>query len=227
MPSRLVTATVLGCSTLAASFNAAPLTSSTPARATACMTAPDVIAKKSAVVDEVVATMEKSALMFAVRSEGIKPNDMNMMRQKFPEEVTIRCVKNTLMKRASDKVEKFQGGEDMYEYSNYWCFVPEEHLRVTVDTWNDWVKETKVEENEIIGGVFEGERLDPKGIIAVTKLPTKQELMQNTAIVLKKKPQKLASALNQAGAQRIAKVTNQAAGQKLVQAVKQVEGKLE
>ena len=63
---------------------------------------------------------------------------------------------------------------------------------------------------------------------AVTKLPTKQELMQNTAIMLKKMPQKLASALNQAGAQRIAKVTKQAAGQKLVNAVKAVEtsGKL-
>ena len=83
------------------------------------------------------------------------------------------------------------------------------------------------EDNAIVGGMFEGQCLDKKGIEAVTKLPTKQELMQNTAIMLKKMPQKLASALNQAGAQRIAKVTKQAAGQKLVQAVKQVEGKLE
>ena len=108
------------------------------------MAAADVVAKKSAVVDVVKGSMEKSALMFCVRTEGIEVNDFNMMRQKFPEEVTIRCVKNTLMKRASDKVEKFQGGEDMYEYSNYWFFVPEAHVRDTFTTWDDWTKETKI-----------------------------------------------------------------------------------
>ena len=69
--------------------------------------------------------------------------------------------------------------------------------------------------------------MDKKGIEAITKLPTKQELMQQTAIMLKALPTKLARSLNQAGAQRLAKVTKQAAGQKLVQAVKAVEGKLE
>ena len=83
------------------------------------------------------------------------------------------------------------------------------------------------EDNDIVGGVFEGEYLDKKGIEAVTKLPTKQELMGTTATLLKVLPTKLARTLNNAGAQRLAKVTKQAAGQKLVQAVKAVEGKLE
>merc|ERR1719502_1973836 len=145
---------------------------------------------------------------------------MNMMRQKFPEGVTVRCVKNTLVKRAAAEVPKMQGGDQLLEYSNYWFFVPEDHLRTTFDTWNDWVKETKKEELEIVGGVFEGECLDAKGIEAVTKLPTKQELMGTTAVLLKALPTKLARSLHEAGAERIARGLKEAQGQKLARAVK-------
>ena len=187
------------------------------------------VAKKAAVVDEVKAHMEDALLMFCVRSEGIEVNDMNMVRQKLPEQTVVRCVKNTLVKRATEDFPNFQGGDDLMAYSNYWFFVQEEDMRDTVETWTDFVKGIdKDETNGIVGGMFEGQVLDPKGVVAVTKLPTKQELMGQTAIMLKAMPTKLARALNQAGAQRLARVTKQAAGQKLVQAVKAVEdsGKL-
>jgi len=187
-----------------------------------------VVAKKAAIVEEVKGHMETSSMMFCVRSEGITVNDMNMMRQKFPETVTVRCVKNTLVKRAAEDYPNFQGGDDLLEYSNYWFFVPEDNMRETVDTWNDWVKETnKEEENGIVGGMFDGQVLDTKGVVAITKLPTKQELMQQTAVLLKAMPTKLARYLNEAGATRVARVTKQASGQKLVQAVKAMEGKKE
>merc|ERR1711871_521419 len=141
-----------------------------------------------------------------------KPNDMNAMRQKFPEDVTVRCVKNTLVRRAAENVPRFQGGDSLLEYSNYWFFVPEDEMRPAVETWNDFVKENKKDDNAIVGGVFE----------AVTKLPTKQELMGKTAILLKALPTKLARTLNEAGATRVARVTKQASGQKLVQAVKAI-----
>lgn len=83
------------------------------------------------------------------------------------------------------------------------------------------------EENDIVGGMFDGQLLDKKGVVAITKLPTKKELMGTTAVLLKALPTKLARTLNQAGAQRLAKVTKQASGQKLVQAVKAMEGKKE
>merc|ERR1719267_125699 len=104
-----------------------------------------VVAKKAAIVEEGKGHMEESAMMFCVRSEGITVNDMNMMRQKFPEAVKVRCVKNTLVKRAAEDYPQFQGGDDLLEYSNYWFFVPEDNMRETVDTWNDWVKETNKE----------------------------------------------------------------------------------
>merc|ERR1719263_2750862 len=104
--------------------------------------------------------MDGAALMFCVRTEGITVNDMNMMRQKFEEDVSIQCVKNTLIKRAAEEYPRFQGGDSLLEYSNYWFFVPESGMRAAVDTWNDWVKETKDESTEIVGGMFDGEVLD-------------------------------------------------------------------
>ena len=185
------------------------------------------VAKKAALVEECKAAMEPAALMFCVRSEGITVNDMNKMRQKFPEDVTIKCVKNTLVKRAAEDYPQFQGGDELLVRSNYWFFVPEDKMRETYKTWDEWIKETKKEENHIVGGIFDGQALDQKGVEAITKLPTKQELMGTTAVLLKALPTKLARTLHQAGAQRLASVTKQAAGQKLVQAVKAMEGKKE
>ena len=143
----LRTVLCVACCPLLSAFGAgrAPLPSTVAPRASPLhMGSPAVVAKKAAIVEEVKATMEDAALMFCVRSEGIKVNDLNMMRQKFDESVTIRCVKNTLVKRATEDVPKFQGGESLLEYSNYWFFVPEDQMRPAVDTWSEWIKETKI-----------------------------------------------------------------------------------
>lgn len=107
------------------------------------MGAPDVIAKKAKVVDEVKATMEDAALMFCVRSEGITVNELNALRQKLPESVTMRCIKNTLVKRAAEDYPRFQGGDSLLEYSNYWFFAPEDEMRPAVEVWTDYIKESK------------------------------------------------------------------------------------
>merc|ERR1719263_2661083 len=158
--------------------------------------------------------MDGAALMFCVRTEGIGVNDMNIMRQKFEEDVKISCVKNTLIKSAAEDYPRFQGGDSLLEYSNYWFFVPETGMRGAVDTWNDWVKETKEESTEIVGGMFDGEVLDGKGVAKIAKLPTKQELMGQTASLIKLVPTKLARGLKQAQ------------GQKLARAVKALETKM-
>merc|ERR1711970_661641 len=57
--------------------------------------------KKAVIVDEVKEVMANSALIFAARSEGMPVNMINDLRQKLPEEITLRCVKNTLVQRAA------------------------------------------------------------------------------------------------------------------------------
>ncbi len=68
---------------------------------------------------------------------------------------------------------------------------------------------------DIIGGMFDGQLLDSKGVVAISKLPTKQELMGTTASLLKALPFKLAKAVKEAQ------------GQKLARAVDKMKDKLE
>ena len=82
------------------------------------------------------------------------------------------------------------------------------------------------QDNAILGGMFEGELLDPKGIEAVTKLPTKQELMGQMAGALKALPTKLARSIHEAGATRLARAVKEAQGQKLARAVDAMKEKL-
>jgi len=207
-------------------------TVTSPAGSRLMMLSP-AMTKKAAKVEQVVSVMENAQMMFAVRSEKIPVNKLNDLRQKLPEGVQMQCVKNTLMRRASgtEGLERFaaisEGEHDVTRMSNFWFFVPEDKMRDAVDTWTDFANENKKEGGEIVGGLFGGDLLDEKGVITVSKLPTKQELMQNTAIMLKKMPATLAQRLKAADAQRLARVIKEAQGQKLSRAVKAMEAKLE
>ena len=76
--------------------------------------------------------------------------------------------------------------------------------------------------------MFEGQCLDAAGVEAVTKLPTKQELMGTTAALLKALPTKLARSLKQASrTEQIARGIKEAQGSKLARAVKGMSEKLE
>ena len=108
------------------------------------MGAAHIVAKKKVIVDEVKETLENTMLMFCVRSEGIPVNELNAVRQKLPEGATMRCVKNTLVKRAIEGDERFPVSEDLLQYSNYWFFVPEADVRATVETWDKFIDETKL-----------------------------------------------------------------------------------
>jgi len=187
------------------------------------------LAKKSAILEEVKGHLDEASLIFCVRSEGIQVNDLNDFRQKLPEGVTMRCVKNTLVQRAVEDYPDFNAEElpSLLHFSNYWFFVPEDQMKPAIEGWNDFIKDIKKPDKEIVGGVFGGEVLDGKGIEAVSKLPTKQELMGQTAFAIKSVTAKMGRSLKLAGAQRIAKGLEEARGQKMVRAFKAASEKLE
>merc|ERR1712106_999103 len=128
---------------------------------------------------------------------GIPANEMNQLRMNMPEDVTIKVCKNSLVKIATL-------GEGFERFAAI-----------------------AGEEKDIIGGAFDGTVLDAKGVDAISKLPTKQELMQSTAVAIKQTSVKLARVLKQAGAaQRIAKGVKEAQGSKLARAVNAMSTKL-
>jgi len=178
------------------------------------------------IVDDLIGTMEVSALMYSIRTEGLTVNQVNEVRQKLPEGSRMFCAKNSLVKRAVEDIPKFQGGDDLLEYSNYWFFAPEDKMRDTVDCWIDFMKENDLKENDIMGGLFDGQKLDKDAVIAVTKLPTKQELMQQTAVLLKMLPTKLGRSLKQVPT-KLGKAVNLSGAERLDRAVNALAAKKE
>jgi len=201
-----------------------------------CMAGAAALAKNERLIEEYRSSMEDAALMFCVRSEGIPVNEMSALRQSFPEDIKIKVCKNNLLQLASEKEsvsERFgaiAGDEkEINRLSNMWFFVPEDQMRASVDAWEKHCKEFDNENrnSDIVGGVFGNEVMDAKGVKAVSKLPTKQELMAQTATDIKLVTTKLARVIKQAGAaERIAKGLKEAQGQKLSRAVNAMKDKL-
>lgn len=179
---------------------------------------------KKVKVEQVKERLEDSMLIFSVPSAGISVKQMAELRQKMPESTKIMVVKNTLMNLACED-SSWHTVSELLTKENMWFFVGEE-IRETVDGYDDWIKSCggSFKENfPIKGGIAEGSVLNPEGVRAMSKLPTKQELIA-----------KIAGAIQQAGPQGlVTKIANvkgnpkglairlkQASGQKLVNAIK-------
>lgn len=157
------------------------------------------VAKKAELVDGVKTRLEASKLVFGLPSETLTVNDLNVVRQKLPEGVTMTCVKNTLMRRAVEGSSFDVLAPLLAEGSKYWIFVPEEEMRPAVELITKFIKDgKKTETNSLLGGAFDGTYLEgDKKVVEVSKLPTKQEAIQMIAIQIKKIPTKVATSINQ------------------------------
>eukprot|EP00967_Tisochrysis_lutea_P142371 scaffold262917_cov30-Tisochrysis_lutea.AAC.1 len=122
-----------------------PYAARSSARAgTPMMAGAKALAKKTAVLETVRQSMSESALMFCVRSEGLKVNEINMLRQSLPEGVTLKCVKNNLINIAAKDFEQFNADdiESLLHYSNYWFFASEDKMRDSFKAWETFTKDT-------------------------------------------------------------------------------------
>jgi hypothetical protein len=102
------------------------------------------LAKKQITLDGIHEVMAGSQLMFCVRSEKMKVNEINNLRKKLPEGVQLKCVKNTLISIAAKDHTQFDAPDisSLCAYSNYWFFATETTMRESVQVWEDFKKAT-------------------------------------------------------------------------------------
>merc|ERR1711934_1046463 len=104
-----------------------------------------------------------------------------------------------------------------------WFFVPEDKMRETVEQWEKQSKGFARDDNAIVGGAFDDQLLDGKGVTDVSKLP-----MQQVAVATKMQITSLAKVVKEIGAaQRIAKGVKEAQGQKMARAIAAMKDKME
>lgn len=190
------------------------------------------LAAKQAVVDGVREVLDNSALIFTFRADGIEVNELRQLRDTMPAGCPVRLVKNRLMKRAIEGNPKWDHVDELLHNSNYWAFVDEDNMKAAIDAVQKFLKESGRLDKEhplgkqsgVRGGCFDGTALDLDGIVQVSKLPSKLELITKIAVGINMVPARLARSINAAGdAAPLARGINQVPT-KLGRAIKLAKG---
>eukprot|EP00184_Porphyridium_aerugineum_P008322 CAMPEP_0184691478 /NCGR_PEP_ID=MMETSP0313-20130426/321_1 /TAXON_ID=2792 /ORGANISM="Porphyridium aerugineum, Strain SAG 1380-2" /LENGTH=222 /DNA_ID=CAMNT_0027149205 /DNA_START=115 /DNA_END=783 /DNA_ORIENTATION=+ len=151
-----------------------------------------VLERKQAVVDDVNNVLSNCSFIFAVPLDGIKCQQIKVLKAQLPKTAKVMCVKNTLMKRAAKETEFEIVGGNLTKGMNMWFFINDADIKETMRAVNAFLKETKkVDTNAVKGGVFEGVVYDSVGVDTLSKLPSKQELYQQIAVAVKQIPTKV------------------------------------
>ena len=142
-------------------------------------------------VSKVKDLIDTSQMIFTVPASSITVSESESLRRSMPEGTTISVVKNTLMARAVEGTE-YEAATSLLKGSNMWFFI-EEDIGASIKAFNTFAKENdKKETHGIVGGVLEGAAYDAKGIEAIAKLPSKQELYAKIAGSIQAVPTKVA-----------------------------------
>eukprot|EP01082_Thalassiosira_pseudonana_P002778 g2736.t1 g2736 contig12:703543-704187(-) len=154
---------------------------------------------KKATVTHVKELLDSSEMVFTVPASGITVSKVQGLRRNLPEGTTVKVVKNKLMARAIEGTEYAPIGDQFLTGANMWFFI-EEDIGGTVKTWNQFVKEAGLKDtHSILGGNIEGVNYDTKGVDAISKLPSKMELIAQIAGAVKAVPTKVARVVKAPG----------------------------
>lgn len=152
-------------------------------------------AEKQKVVDDLASRFQSVSSMFVVEYQGLKVNEMDVLRKKLRQTNTeFRVVKNTLLEKASlgTDIEKMK-----YLFSGPTAIAicdgeSSAVAKVFVDYSEDFP------EIRIKGGIFEGEVVDISRIEQIAKLPSRQELISEFVGLLSAPMGNLVGVLEQA-----------------------------
>uniref|UniRef100_A0A6V2PHN8 50S ribosomal protein L10 n=1 Tax=Ditylum brightwellii TaxID=49249 RepID=A0A6V2PHN8_9STRA len=155
-------------------------------------------AGKQAKVAAVKELLDKSEMVFSVPAGSITVAQTQLLRRALPEGTTMSVVKNTLMQRAIEGTD-YQVAGELLKGPNMWFFV-EEDIGGSIKAFNAFTKENgKTESHMVLGGVIEGVVYDSAGVTAISKLPSKLELIAQIAGAINAVPTKVARVVKEPG----------------------------
>ena len=154
---------------------------------------------KIAKVAAIQGLIETSDMVFSVPASGLTVTQVQGLRKSLPEGTTMSVVKNKLMGRACAGTDYEEATAGLLKGANMWFFI-EEDIGGTMKAFNAFTKENgKKESHEVIGGAMEGIGYDKDGIIAISKLPSKIELITMIAGAIQAVPTKVARVIKAPG----------------------------
>ena len=136
--------------------------------------------------------LDTSEMIFTVPASSLTVTQVQSLRMSLPEGTTMAVVKNKLFARAAAETTYEEASADLVKGANMWFFI-EEDIGGSVKAWEKFAKDNgKQETHSIIGGIIEGVAYDTAGVKAISKLPSKIELITKIAGAIKAVPTKVA-----------------------------------
>lgn len=177
--------------------------------------------EKQAIVAELKQDLSESQLAVVIDYKGLSVAEITDLRNRLRESGAVcKIAKNTLMRKAVEDDASWSAMTEFLSGTSAFILLKDE-LGGAIKAYQSFQKDTK--KTELRGGVMEGRALSEKDIEAVTKLPSKQELMARIAGMLNANTVKLARGIN-AVPTKLARGINEVPS-KLVRALKQVSEK--
>ena len=191
---------VLGLAASASAFAPSPNTRSETALFGGARGGATTLDGKKETVGKVKELLDSSEMIFTVPASGISVSQVQTLRQSMPEGTTLKVVKNKLMGKAVEGTE-YEPVNDLLKGANMWFFI-EEDIGGSVKAWNKFTKDEDLKEtHSILAGNIEGTNYDKAGVDAISKLPSKIELITRIAGSIKAVPTKVARVVKAPGIQ--------------------------
>mmetsp|Transcript_101656 Transcript_101656/g.185518 ORF Transcript_101656/g.185518 Transcript_101656/m.185518 type:complete len:400 (-) Transcript_101656:69-1268(-) len=154
------------------------------------------IDKYNRIIPLIKKQMQSTYIILTISHEGMSVQLQENLRKRMPKETLVKVVKNSLVKRCAREFPAFVGidaeNSPLPTYGNMWIFCTEDSFKPTLEAIEEWQKEfNKKEDHPILGGAFDGEVYDLKGVQAISKLPGRRELMASVAVGIKAIPTKI------------------------------------
>lgn len=154
---------------------------------------------KKARVETLKNLLDSSEMIFTMPASSLTVAEVQTLRKSLPESTTMTVVKNKIMARATADTDYEEAAASLLKGANMWFFI-EEDIGGTVKAVNAFNKDVgKGDTHGILGGVIEGVTYDAKGVKAISKLPSKLELMAKIAGSIKAVPTKVGKVIKAPG----------------------------
>ncbi len=140
----------------------------------------EIIAKKAAIVEEVVEKFEKASSVVVVDYRGLTVEEVTNLRKELREAgVEMRVIKNTYLKRAADKAG-YEGLDETFSGPTAVAFADE--VTAPARILSKFAEDH--EALEIKGGMIEGKVVSLEEIHALAKLPNREGMLSMLLSVL-------------------------------------------
>lgn len=145
---------------------------------------------KKEIVAELKGLLSEAQLAIVIDYKGLSVADITDLRDRLREKGAIcKVTKNTLMRIAVEEDDNWKPMTQFLKDSSAFLLVKED-LGGAIKAYQGFQKDTK--KTELRGGVMEGRALTEDDLEAITKLPTKEELIARIAGAINAIPTKLA-----------------------------------